>query len=135
MDKNLENRTQNRFQVAPALLLVAQGTTRNARSPAASLVSGRDHSGLRLPPTRAAQASRSRGVFLEEPAEAASDERAHWIEVPVAVVALAVAAFALAVCFKASSLVGGPVVGINPGPAIVAAASVAPPFVVPLTLR
>jgi len=116
MDKNLEKRTENRTQVAAPLL-------------------PSDRSGLRLPPTRAARASRSRGVFLEVPAEVVNDERANWIEVPVAIIALAVAAFALAVCFRASSIVAGPTVGINPGPAIVAAASVAPPFVVPLALR
>jgi hypothetical protein len=116
MDKNLENRSQNRTQV-----------------PTASLPG--DRSVLRLPPTRAARASRSRGVFLEAPAEVGSAERANWIEVPVAIIALGVAAFALAVCFRATSLVAGPTVGINPGPAIVAAASVAPPFVEPLKLR
>jgi hypothetical protein len=72
---------------------------------------------------------------LEKPVEVMSAGRAHWVEVPVAIVALGVAAFALAVCFNASSIVGGPAVGTNPGPAIVAAASVAPTFVVPVKLR
>jgi hypothetical protein len=136
MNKNLEKRTQSRSPVAPALLpRTMQETTGVADAPAASLASARNYSVLRLPPTRAARASRSRGVFLEKSAEVVSAERANWIEVPVAIVALAVAAFALAVCFKASSIVSGPGIGINPGPAIFAATSVAPPFVEPLTLR
>ena len=61
--------------------------------------------------------------------------RPRWIEVPVAIVALAVAAFALAVCFNAPSIVAGATLGTNPGPAIVAAASVAPPFVLPANSR
>ncbi|MDQ6916434.1 MAG: hypothetical protein M3023_01270 [Pseudomonadota bacterium] len=58
-----------------------------------------------------------------------------WIEVPVALVALAVAAFALVVCLNATWLVGSPAVGANPGPGIVAAASVAPTFVEAAKLR
>ena len=68
---------------------------------------------------------------MEEADEVKGTGRARWIEVPVAMVALAVAAFALAVCFNAPSIVAGATLGTNPGPAIVAAASVAPPFVLP----
>jgi len=50
-------------------------------------------------------------------------------------VALAVAAFALTVCFNAPSIVSSGAFGPNPGPAMVAAASVAPPFVLPAKLR
>jgi hypothetical protein len=58
-----------------------------------------------------------------------------WVEVLVAFVALAVAAVALAVCVNAPSIVAGAALGTNPGPAIVAATSVAPPFFLPANLR
>jgi hypothetical protein len=136
MDKNLEKRTQSRPQVAPAVLQgTAQMAPSVAGSPAASLATGRQHSGLRLPPTRAARASRGRGVFLEEHDEVMSAGWARWVEVLVAFVALAVAAVALAVCVNAPSVVAGAAFGTNPGPAIVAAASVAPPFILPAKLR
>ena len=132
MDKNLEKRTQSGSQVTSAATSsMAQPAASVAGSPAWSLAQGREHSGLRFPPTRAARASRGRGVFLEEADEVKGTGRARWIEVPVAMVALAVAAFALAVCFNAPSIVAGATLGTNPGPAIVAAASVAPPFVLP----
>jgi hypothetical protein len=136
MDKNLEKRTQSDFQVASAApRSVAQRAPSVAGSPAWVLAHGREHSGLRFPPTRAARASRGRGVFLEEADEVKGTGRARWIEVPVAIVALAVAAFALAVCFNAPSIVTGATLGTNPGPAIIAAASVAPPFVLPANSR
>jgi hypothetical protein len=136
MDKNLEKRTQSRPQVAPAVLpSMAQGAKSVAGSPAASLARGREHPDLRLPPTRAARASRGRGVFWEEPDEVMSAARSRWVEASVAFVALAVAAVAMAVCVNAPSVVAGAAFGTNPGPAIVAAASVAPPFVLPAKLR
>ena len=116
MDKNLEKRTENRTQVAAALL-------------------PGDRSGLHLPPTRAARASRGRGVFLEDGDKVRGGGRPRWIEVPVAIVALAIAAFAVTVYINAPSIVAGGSFGPNPGPAMVAAASVAPSFVLPAKSR
>jgi hypothetical protein len=116
MDKNLEKSTQSRPPVTPALQATEQA-------------------GLRFPPTRAARASRGRGVFLKDADKLGGRGRTRWVEVPVAIVALAVAAFALTVCFNAPSMVASGAFGPNPGPAMVAAASVAPPFVLPAKLR
>jgi hypothetical protein len=136
MDKNLEQRTQSGSQIASAARQITpQRAPSVAGSPAWSLALGREHSGLRFPPTRAARATRGRGVFLGHADEVNGTGRARWIEAPVAIVALAVAAFALAVCFNAPSIVAGATFGANPGPAIVAAASVAPPFVLPANSR
>jgi hypothetical protein len=136
MDKNLEKRTQSSSQVAPAVLRsMAQRAPSVGGSPAGSVAHAQEHSGLRFPPTRAARASRGRGVFLEEADEVMGTGRSRWIEAPLAIVALAIAAFALAVCVNAPSIVAGATFGTNPGPAIVAAASVAPPFVLPANSR
>jgi hypothetical protein len=116
MDKNLDKSTQSRSQVAPTL-------------PAS------ERPGLSFPPTRAARSSRGRGVFLGDADQPKGRRRPRWVEVPVAIVALAVAAFALTVCFNAPSIVSSGAFGPNPGPAMVAAASVAPPFVLPAKLR
>ena len=130
MDKNLEKRTQSRPQVAPASLpKLALGVLNVAGSPPAS-----ERTGLRFPPTRAARASRGRGVFLEDGDKVRGGGR-RWIEVPVAIVALAIAAFAVTVYFNAPSIVAGGAFGPNQGPAMVAAASVAPSFVLPAKSR
>ena len=131
MDKNLEKSSQSRPQVAPASLpKLAQGVLNVAGSPPASELPG-----LRFPPTRAARASRGRGVFLEDGDKVRGGGRPRWIEVPVAIVALAIAAFAVTVYINAPSMVAGGTFGPNPGPAIVAAASVAPSFVLPAQSR
>ena len=136
MDKNLEKRTQSSSQVASAVPQgTAQRTPNVAGSPAGSLAHASEHSGLRFPPTRAARASRGRGVFLEKADEGMGTARSRWIEAPLAILALAIAAFALAVCVNAPSIVAGASSGTNPGPAIVAAASVAPAFVLPANSR
>jgi len=136
MDKNLDKRTQSSSQVAsPVQQGMAQRTPNVAGSPTGSLVQARERSGLRFPPTRAARASRGRGVFLEKADEGMDTGRSRWIEAPLAILALAIAAFALAVCVNAPSIVAGATFGTNPGPAIVAAASVAPPFVLPANSR
>src|ERR1700737_867394 len=136
MDKNLEKRTQNSSQAASAVL---QGMAKRAPivagSPAGSLGRAREPSPLRFPPTRAARASRGRGVFLEEADKGMGAGRSRWMEAPLAILALAIAAFALAVCGNPPSIVAGAPFGTNPGPAIVAAASVAPPFVLPANSR
>lgn len=134
MDKNLQENSQSCRQVSfEALSGAAEPAPGVAGSAGLSPASG--HSDFRFPPTRAARASRSRGVFLGEAEEAMNEGRVRWIEVPVALVALAAAAFMLVVCVNASSIVAGPSIGSNPGPAIVAAASVPPNFVVPVRLR
>src|ERR1700674_1771379 len=136
MDKNLEKRTQNSSPVASAVL---QGMAKRAPivagSPAGSLGHAREHSALRFPPTRAARASRGRGVFSEEADKGLGAGRSRWIEAPLAILALAIAAFALAVCVNAAAIVAGATFGTNPGPAVAAAASVAPPFVLPANSR
>ena len=72
---------------------------------------------------------------MEEADKGMGAGRSRWIEAPLAILALAIAAFALAVCVNAPSIVAGATFGTNPGPAIVAAASVAPPFVLPANSR
>ena len=89
----------------------------------------RDVAGAPLPPTRAARSPRSRGRFFD-PAE----DRSHLRKTPVVrawVTALAVAACGITMTLLASapSLVSGTAFGANPGPGIVASASVAPSFV------
>ena len=75
------------------------------------------------------------GSFWKKADQGRGAGRSRWIEAPVAILALAIAAFALAVCVNAPSIVAGATFGTNPGPAIVAAASVAPPFVLPAKSR
>src|SRR4030088_3106951 len=115
MDKNLEKRTQNSSQIA---WTVPQGMAKRAPivagSPAGGLGHAREHSALRFPPTRAARAPGGRGGLL------AGDKgmgagRSRWIEAPLAILALAIAAFALAVCVNAPSIVAGASFGTNPG--------------------
>ena len=131
MDKNLEQCTQSRPQADPASVpKLAQGVLNVAGSPPAS-----ERAGLRFPPTRAARASRGRGVFLEDGDKLRGGGRPRWIEVPVAIVALAIAAFAVTVYINAPSMVAGGAFGPNPGPGMVAAASVAPSFVLPAKSR
>ena len=131
MDKNFEKRTQSSPEVAPASLPnLAQGVSDVPGSPPAS-----ERPGLRFPPTRAARASRGRGVFLEDGDKLRGGGRPRWIEVPVAIVALAIAAFAVTVYINAPLIVAGGAFGPNQGPAMVAAASVAPSFVLPAKSR
>jgi hypothetical protein len=72
---------------------------------------------------------------LEEGDKRRGGGRPRWIEVPVAIVALAIAAFAVTVYINAPSMVAGGAFGPNPGPGMVAAASVAPSFVLPAKSR
>ena len=62
--------------------------------------------------------------------------RLRWLE-PVAMLGtMAVAILTLAICVNTTSTVASAAFGAaNPGPAIVAAASVAPPFVLPTRAR
>jgi hypothetical protein len=96
---------------------------------------GGERPSFRFPPTRAAQDLRSRGVFLEDPCYAGKIEPSRWMEAVGAVGAVIVAALALAVCINSSSMAGRTTFNANPGPGIVASASVAPTFVVPVQSR
>jgi hypothetical protein len=74
----------------------------------------------RLPPTRAARLSRSRGVFL------APGKRT------LSAVVLAAALVALAVALCTAKLVDSTAFSVNPGPRLVASASVAPAIFAPV---
>jgi hypothetical protein len=136
--KNLDKRTPIRLQAALVLLpsLPALGariprlTTLPALAPEAA------PGDFRFPPTRAARASRSRGVFLKDSDGLANPRRSRWLE-PLAVLGtMVVAVLALAVCVNTTSTVASTAFGaVNPGPAMVAATSVAPHFVLPLQAR
>src|ERR1700738_1783890 len=58
----------------------------------------------RIPGGGALGSSRGRGVFLENADDGRGAGRSRWIEAPVAILALAIAAFALAVCVNAPSI-------------------------------
>jgi hypothetical protein len=90
---------------------------------------------LSFPPTRAARASRSRGVFFEDADPLAHADRPRWIDALGGLVAVVITALALAVCVNKTSAVPSAGFGANPGPGIVAAASVAPLFVEPTQSR
>jgi hypothetical protein len=136
MKKCLDKLTQVRPEKAsPALPTMAHGLSSAMGSPASGPAPQGKHFGLRFPPTRAARAPRSRGVFLEKPDEILGAGWPRWIEVLGTLAALAVAALALTVSVNTASVFAGPAFGTNPGPAIVAAASVAPPFVQPAQPR
>jgi len=81
----------------------------------------------RLPPTRAARTLRSRGVFSKAPGT--SKKQRSWRSADLSIVALAVAVVAIA----SALIVGAPIAitgaNVNPGPAIVGAASVPPAFI------
>jgi hypothetical protein len=136
--KNLDKRNPIRLQAVPVALPAAPAL--GLRIPRLTTLPGLaakvEFSDFRFPPTRAARASRSRGVFLKDSDRIASPRRSRWLE-PLAVVGtLVVAVLALAVCVNTSSTVASAAFGAaNPGPAIVAAASVAPPFVLPVQGR
>jgi hypothetical protein len=134
MEKCLDKRNQIRLQVASLLLpSLEQGAARVAGSP--GLPPRSDDRALRFPPTRAARVSRSRGVFLAEPSEAPSGERSRWVDALGMLGAMAVAALALAVCVNTTSVLATAAFGANSGPTIAAAASVVPPFVLPVQSR
>jgi hypothetical protein len=132
MYKNLDQCTQIHTHHASAVLAGSEQAAPGVAGSAEIAPRG-ERSGLRFPPTRAARASRSRGLFLEESDKGSG--RSRWVEVLGALAALVVTALALAVCVNTTSVVAGVAFGANPGPAIVAAASVAPPFVLPVRLR
>ena len=87
--------------------------------------------GTRLPPTRAARMSRSRGVFLA-PVEPSRGGRARrWADLSIAALAAAVVAVSSALIMGAPATMMGVALNFNPGPAIIGAASVPPSFMEP----
>jgi hypothetical protein len=132
MEKYLDKRSQIRPRTVSSALPTMEHKPSNA---AESPHLPGERSALRFPPTRAARASRSRGVFLGDRDDVPGGVRLRWIEPLGAFAALVIAALALAVCVNTTSTVAGLGLGANPGPAIVAAASVAPPFIVPVEMR
>ena len=92
-------------------------------------------SDTRLPPPRAARTTRSRGIFLRatEPPE----KQSAWRKADKSIIALAVAVvtIASALIVGAPAAIMGSAVNLNPGPAIVGAASVPPAFIEVPTAR
>jgi hypothetical protein len=92
-------------------------------------------SDTQLPPTRAVRTPRSRGVFSRttEPPK----KQSAWRKADMSIVGLAVAvvAIAAALIVGAPSAIMGAAVNLNPGPAIVGAASVPPAFIEPSRTR
>ena len=90
-------------------------------------------SGTRLPPTRAARTPRSRGVFLAtvEPGRVGRTRR--WADLWIAALAVAVVTVSSALIMGAPATIMGFTLNLNPGPAIVGAASVPPSFMEPST--
>ena len=72
---------------------------------------------------------------MAEPSEAPSGERSRWVDALGMLGAMAVAALALAVCVNTTSVLATAAFGANSGPTIAAAASVVPPFVLPVQSR
>lgn len=135
---NLNKRNPIRLQTAlvvlPAAAALGLNTPRLTTLP--GLGPRADLAAFRFPPTRAARASRSRGVFLRDWDGVAKPRRSRWVE-PLAVLGtLVVAILSLVLCVNTTSTVASAAFGAgNPGPAIVMAASVAPPFVLPVQAR
>jgi len=86
-------------------------------------------SGTRLPPPRAARTPRSRGIFLR--ATEAPKKQSVWRKADKSIIGLAVAvvAIASALIVGAPAAIMGAAINVNPGPAIVGAASVPPAFI------
>ena len=87
--------------------------------------------GTRLPPTRAARTPRSRGVFLAVVEPGRSGRPWRLVDVAIAALAVAVVATSSALIMGAPATIMGVALSLNPGPAIVGAASVPPSFVEP----
>jgi hypothetical protein len=82
----------------------------------------------RLPPTRAARTPRSRGVFLAGVEAAAGGRASRLTDVSIAAVAIAIVTIASVLIMSAPAAVMGVALNLNPGPALVGAASVPPSF-------
>jgi hypothetical protein len=131
MDRSIERRVARRVRIDRPHLVA--GSEELHLQP-----TGRDFalgSPAPLPPTRAARTPRSRGVFFRvtEP----SKKKSQWRRSDLSIVAFAVAVVAIA----SALIVGAPIamtgagVNLNPGPAIVGAASVPPAFLEPSITR
>ena len=88
----------------------------------------------RLPPTRAARVPRSRGTFLDG-VRSAHPKWRHLVGASLKPVPLAIACILLALLAYSPSIVTGVALSHNPGPGIVASASVPPAFVIPAKRR
>jgi hypothetical protein len=89
-----------------------------------------------LPPPRAARTPRSRGFFLAAKVPAHKRERMPGkARASIVALAVAVVAIASALIVTAPAAILGSAVNINPGPAMVGAASVAPAFLAPARTR
>jgi hypothetical protein len=86
----------------------------------------------RLPPTRAARAPRSRGIFFGR-GGSTGPKKHHVVRASLTALMLGVCGILLAVF--ASRSISGVTLNANPGPGIVASASVAPAFMTPLKRR
>jgi hypothetical protein len=84
---------------------------------------------IRLPPTRAARTTRSRGIFLPPTAASKQPRGGRKPGLSIVTVAVAVAAFALALVVGAPGAIRWSSGSLNPGPAMVGATSVPPSFV------
>jgi hypothetical protein len=85
-----------------------------------------------LPPTRAARVPRSRGTFLDGGRNAGQKKRHRAL---LTGFTLAIGGILLVLFACSPSIVSGVALSHNPGPAIVASASVAPEFVIPAKRR
>jgi len=88
----------------------------------------------RLPPTRAARVPRSRGTFLDGMRNAIPKWN-QLVGVSLKPIPLAIACILLALLAYSPSIVTGVALSHNPGPGIVASASVPPAFVIPARRR
>jgi hypothetical protein len=93
------------------------------------------HCWTRLPPTRAARTPRSRGVFLAAVEPRRGGRARRWADLSIAVLAVAVVAVSSALIMGAPATIMGFALNLNPGPAIVGAASVPPSFMEPSSAR
>ena len=91
--------------------------------------------GTRLPPTRAARTPRSRGVFLAAVEPSRGGWARRWADLSIAALAVAVVAVSSALIMRAPATIMGVALNLNPGPAIVGAASVPPSFMEPSKRR
>ena len=86
-----------------------------------------------FPPTRAARAPRSRGIFLDREGGVAPRKN-RFVRASVTALVLGIGGILLAV-FASSTSISAVTLNANPGPGIVASASVAPAFMVPAKRR
>jgi hypothetical protein len=86
-----------------------------------------------LPPTRAVRAPRSRGIFLDR-RDGVGPRTNRFLRASLTVLLVGIGGILLAV-FASSTSISAVTLNANPGPGIVASASVAPAFMVPAKRR